>query len=127
MDKVKASARRKRHSASPKGRETRAAYLKRPERVAYREAYDLKRRYGLTPGQLALLHLLQESRCAVCGSTLQLEVDHDHEMKKPRGLLCMLCNTAEGKIRASGLTPLEFARRLQQYLDEPPADILDLV
>lgn len=47
----------------------------------------------------------QNFKCAVCGCSLKGKVrggptlDHDHETGYVRGVLCRVCNTAEGKLR----------------------------
>ncbi len=38
----------------------------------------------------------QDGKCAICGKTEKLVVDHDHETGKIRGMLCNKCNTAIG-------------------------------
>lgn len=72
------------------------------------------------------LRRLQGNACAICrrpfGDDLRkIHADHCHDTKEPRGLLCQNCNHAEGQIKKTGLTPEEFAKRLQHYLDSPPA------
>ncbi len=60
-----------------------------------------KRRYGLTPEQVADM----ETRgCAVCGTTEWMgrhsrpHIDHDHQTGQVRGLLCHNCNLALGHL-----------------------------
>lgn len=88
------------------------------------------RKIGFTPELVRLLFEAQNECCAVCGSFITIEschADHCHETGAPRGLLCRACNTAEGFVRASGLPPEEFGRRLARYLGNPPATGRDLV
>lgn len=75
------------------------------------------------------LLVLQGGACGCCGVPFSLtpQCDHNHETKKPRGLLCQTCNLTEGQIKKLGLTPREFADRLQRYLDSPPIHRLSLV
>lgn len=116
---------------------------KRPARVAYLEAYRTtpeyiakkkaalrKHRTGMDQAMFDALMVLQDGKCAVCNRDLSVgrgtHADHDHDTKKPRGLLCRNCNVAEGEIKNAGLTPHGYADRLQAYLDNPPVDLLEL-
>lgn len=57
------------------------------------------RRYGLTEESLAELQASQGGLCAVCRrapSRRGLVIDHDHQTKAIRGLLCDPCNTGIG-------------------------------
>lgn len=54
------------------------------------------RLYGLTATQLE--EVLEPSVCECCGSTNRVAVDHDHKTGVVRGLLCVNCNTALGKL-----------------------------
>ncbi len=54
-------------------------------------------KYGITVEEWDRLHQEQQNCCAICGvheSRLkrQLDVDHDHDTGKIRGLLCNYCN-----------------------------------
>lgn len=56
---------------------------------------DLKRRYGITPGDYDLLLAVQGGVCAICARhprTQNLAVDHSHRTGQIRGLLCSTCN-----------------------------------
>lgn len=82
------------------------------ERVRQREkSYSsqrdlLKERYGITKENYKNLLDAQLGGCAICGgkntfrnSSRDLFVDHDHETKKIRGLLCNHCNTGLGHFK----------------------------
>lgn len=81
--------------------------------------YNLKRKYGLTPEGFEKLVLDQGGRCAVCPRELEnggykTHVDHCHETGKVRGLLCLQCNTALGKLGEDEdtiLSLLEYVRK----------------
>ena len=95
-------------------------------RVYLREKYrlcnqnnKLKRKYGITSLEYRAIHNEQKGRCAICGRHScangdNLGVDHDHETKKVRGLLCRNCNTALGLLEDNP----EFVRKMLIYLGE---------
>jgi hypothetical protein len=91
------AADRKKASRAKRSKEELAAI----ENRAY-----LLRTYGLTPEAYADL---TKDGCAVCGSTDNLRVDHDHSCcpgKKTcgnciRGALCNNCNAAEGYLNSN--------------------------
>ena len=60
----------------------------------------LKRNFGISLKQYAEILEKQNGVCAICGklnlNLNALHVDHDHETKNVRGLLCSKCNTALG-------------------------------
>lgn len=61
----------------------------------------MRRAYGIEPEEFAALLDAQGGVCAICrgprnGPGDRLHVDHCHDTKKVRGLLCAKCNTAVG-------------------------------
>jgi hypothetical protein len=78
-----------------------AEYRARPERKKADRAGHLKRKFGLTPEQYDEMLAAQDGRCMICrrppaeGKTL--DIDHDHETGRVRGLLCRNCNHGVGK------------------------------
>ena len=64
----------------------------------------------------------QKGVCAICGKTphrIRLSVDHDHESRKVRGLLCSgkSCNYLLGRLRDN----VEWMQSAVNYLMNPPA------
>lgn len=76
--------------------------------------YRLRTRYGAEAAeQILALEKEQEDKCALCRKQAKrLVVDHCHDSRRIRGLLCVRCNTALG---ALGDTE-EAAQRLASYL-----------
>lgn len=144
-------ARKKAHASKPEVAAKRAEYYARPDvKQRYKDRLDkeahkayckawrqsetgkailkaagLKQR-AFTLELWATLMNLQGGACAICRKPFTADLraihaDHCHDEMKPRGLLCQACNHAEGQIKKTGLTPSEFARRLEAYLACPPA------
>jgi len=60
---------------------------------------SLKFRYGISQVEYNAMLLKQEGKCAICKvipSNRPLVVDHDHNTKEVRGLLCDKCNISIG-------------------------------
>jgi hypothetical protein len=79
--------------------------------------------YGLTPKQDAQLG----TTCNVCERSQRfqsLAVDHDHATGKVRGKLCYRCNHLVIGPAEFGWTPLDYFRKVVQYLEDPPAQRL---
>jgi hypothetical protein len=62
---------------------------------------SLKFNYGITLYDYNKLLVLQDGRCAICGTTQPghykpFYIDHDHNTDKIRGLLCRNCNLMLG-------------------------------
>lgn len=71
-----------------------------------------KGHYNLTIEDVELMLAAQGGVCGICdrperairgGKLMSLAVDHDHKTKKNRGMLCVGCNMALGKVERIGL------------------------
>ena len=75
-------------------------------------------------------HRDQSGRCAICGKQpKQLVVDHDHEDRTLRGLLCATCNSGLGMFRDSAVNLLAAVAYLEEYgtslkVSEPEPPVL---
>lgn len=112
--------------------ERRRAYSHDERRAAAARVSQLRRRFGLEPGEYEALLRAQEGRCPLCGrtpeeigslhpktgKTMPLHVDHDHRSGEVRGLLCQPCNMLLGRVEE--LKP-EWVEAARKYLDRPPA------
>ena len=60
--------------------------------------HNLKHRYGITEEKYEEMLEKQKHSCKICGcnTNKRLYVDHCHETKQVRGLLCHQCNVALG-------------------------------
>lgn len=68
-----------------------------------RRERNLQRRYGLSVNDYGAMFKGQQGCCAICGKRQsdlgkRLHVDHNHETKAIRGLLCTGCNTVLGRL-----------------------------
>lgn len=75
----------------------------------------LRRRYGIGLAEYAALFEAQSGACALCGDSQigrRLAVDHCHETKKIRALLCVKCNLGLGQFKDSP----ELLEKAAQYL-----------
>lgn len=104
---------KERYRASAKGKATEKKYQK-DNKVGQRRA-DLKRLYNITPKDWDSILEAQKGRCAICGRTNDLCVDHDHTTGKIRGILCRKCNKNIGGL---GDNEEGLAKALA-YLHEP--------
>lgn len=90
----------------------RAYYLKNKERInVYDKAHRLanpeqhkrnlrKIRYGISEEQYQEMLLKQDGKCAICEKEMSPpHVDHCHNTKKVRGLLCDTCNRGIGYLK----------------------------
>lgn len=69
-----------------------------PEKHA---ASKRKSTYGITQERFEELLIEQNGLCAVCRRNRATDVDHNHETKEVRSLLCGDCNRALGLFRES--------------------------
>lgn len=77
---------------------------RRGDPLTVREQH-LRKAYGIRSTDYESMWTFQGGRCATCHSTeiedrmRRLHVDHDHVTGVVRGLLCMACNHALGKVK----------------------------
>lgn len=138
MEKAKANT-RKRYAANPEKFRAagRARYAKNREAcmassIAWQKAnpekmkaIELKRamprrlkKYGLTAAEYTAMFNKQLRRCAICRDPQEDGgrwcIDHCHENKFVRGILCHACNVSLGLIKENP----ETARRMADYIEE---------
>lgn len=84
----------------------------------------LKATYGITREEYEELLEFQEGRCYICRRQVhsrRLAVDHDHKTGEVRGLLCSDNERGCNHAILGHISGLEMARRIVDYLEEPPA------
>lgn len=66
----------------------------------YAQAWDRRKKYGLTNEDVEAMRQRQDNRCAVCttefSTGVKMCIDHDHKTGAVRGLLCDPCNKVLG-------------------------------
>ena len=75
---------------------------------------QLQKAYGISLDDYNKLFAQQSGKCAICRKpqsefNYPLHVDHDHQTRKVRGLLCCGCNTGLGHFE-------KFYKEMQAYL-----------
>ena len=116
---------KKRRAADPAGARARAtaAYKRNPwpsRRCAWRSQ-------GIDVAVAEAKLRAHNGRCDCCGSTVPggggWQVDHDHSTGEIRGILCMLCNHALGRIERIGLYYFErYLTGRDGFTDAGPVD-----
>jgi hypothetical protein len=73
------------------------------------------KKYGMTEVEYKTMIMLQSNSCKICGQEftgkIRAVIDHDHKTGKVRGILCDLCNRAEGHLKTSNI-----ALAMYQYM-----------
>ena len=89
---------------SKKNKATKAASNKKwrsnnPEKYqrCWKSSY-LIRTYGITKAAYDAMLAGQGGHCALCPTTEDLVVDHNHETDEVRGILCRSCNSGLGQL-----------------------------
>lgn len=81
-----------------------------------RKAIIQKHAYGMAHGEYPRMYSEQNGRCFVCQEPhLKLDVDHDHQTKKVRALLCRHCNLAIGHARDNPALCEKLAAYLRKF------------
>lgn len=97
---VTEAERRYRQSAAGRARrreQTKRYYEKYPEkRRAAKRRHKIKAKYGLTVEEY---EALIAQPCAICGSSENVRLDHNHANGKVRAGLCHSCNVALGHFK----------------------------
>ena len=92
-----------------------------PVRIKQKKSANLKHSYGVGLDEFNAIVEEQNRRCLGCQRIFTLDLngifadaalDHDHETKRVRGVLCRLCNAALGCVRENP----ETLRRLIAYM-----------
>lgn len=90
----------------------RVARCKQCSLEAARDA-SFKRRYGIGLDDVEAMTTAQGSKCAICGRSGDLVVDHDHATRQVRAMLCQRCNKALGLVDDN----VEMLASMISYLD----------
>jgi hypothetical protein len=78
--------------------------------------------HGLGPGEMKTFHSNNGNKCAICGSTHRLCVDHNHKAARRRGSLCFNCNVGLGAFKDS----LELLEKATMYLKKYETTFVDI-
>lgn len=85
------------------------------EAYAARRAYRYLSKYGITIEQYEAMLSSQNGVCAICNQPpkngRKLSIDHNHDTRQVRALLCVSCNTGVGYFER----PISMA--IQEYLE----------
>jgi len=89
-----------------------------------------KNKYKITSYQIYKTQIRTILNCHICNTTISHDtekgkyrsanIDHNHDTGKTRGVLCSYCNTVEGSINKMPIDALTYAKRLVEYLENPP-------
>lgn len=115
---------RKKYNTYAWTKATKKAYRNSPKGMEIHTNGALKRKYGITLKDHAMLLKKQNGGCAICDASMpggkfkRLLVDHDHKTDKIRGLLCMRCNTMVGCADDSPDILLKAIQYLRMYSNE---------
>lgn len=111
-----------------RNKEWQAEYRQRTYTSEKGRAKHLKSNYGLTQSEFDLMLEAQNGVCAICGGTEwggsfdRPKVDHCHDTKVVRGLLCQACNLMIGhakddiELLAKGIEYLKAGARVEVWV-----------
>lgn len=84
----------------------------------YCRGASFKYRYGITIEERNGMIAERDSCCDICGTRTGLHVDHDHETRTVRGMLCIYCNHGLGNFKDN----TELLNRAVKYLQPEGRD-----
>jgi len=100
-------------------REMERKYSHLPQVIKHKQEYALNYYYGITSRQREDIWIEQYKKCAICKKQIntwkQSRVDHNHQTKKVRGILCNDCNLLLGHAFDSPEILQAAISYLQQY------------
>ena len=106
---------KRRYERSAKGKAAIQRYQRSAKGKAKFWRAHLKHMYGLTEQEYAALLKAADGRCAICKRIAEtLCVDHNHDTKAVRGMLCRQCNNGLGHF----YDDIEVLRSAVKYLTE---------
>jgi hypothetical protein len=88
--------------------------------------YHLRRRYGISEADFDRMYEAQKGLCLGCGKAEAVHVDHDHNTKLVRGLLCFNCNQALGNVRDDVEVLLGLVEYLEVFGCQPRMGLADV-
>jgi len=85
----------------------------------------MRKQYGISVDEFNELLRLQNNCCAICNKHIsavrrRMNIDHDHNTGKVRGILCTGCNTGLGHLGDN----IEGLEKAIEYLTNPPMNSL---
>jgi hypothetical protein len=91
--------------------------LSHPEKYTQQDQRRMQIQYDITPEQYEGMLAIQGGVCAICKhppKNRRLDVDHDHQTKRVRGLLCHVCNRM--RVGPSKDSDVVLYERIVEYL-----------
>ena len=94
---------------------------KNKEKISrYQANWALIKRYNITTEILEDMLKAQNNKCAICGNVFKnrrdTHIDHNHNTKKVRGLLCQKCNQAIGLVNENTVLLKSAISYLEKHL-----------
>lgn len=98
---------RKRYKKSVQGKLAEKRYVsKHKDLIKLKTDRHRYKQYGITSDEVKQMYEDQKGLCLICSRSIEkkFHIDHDHETKKVRGLLCSACNMALGLFKDNPIT-----------------------
>lgn len=91
-----------------------------PDRRFLLKNSAIVKQYGITAREYLQRKANQDNKCAICGSTCKLHLDHNHDTNQLRDFICSPCNLTLGKIEKYGV---DWVMKLLAYIDRWSANV----